>query len=105
MMANINDEKKEASWQFMQYLASANPSATWFQHTGYMPVNKNALEVDSSKALLEENPDFGAAMDQLPVAQGRARPPAMAWIRAQEQGSLGVHCPWSARCREGSESL
>ncbi|MBY5944548.1 ABC transporter substrate-binding protein [Photobacterium rosenbergii] len=86
MMANVSDEKKEASWQFMQYLASADQSATWFQHTGYMPVNKQALEVESSQQLLAENPDFGAAMDQLPVAQGRARPPAMAWIRAQEQG-------------------
>ncbi|MGF1684647.1 ABC transporter substrate-binding protein [Photobacterium minamisatsumaniensis] len=86
MMANISDEKKAASWQFMEYLAQVNTSATWFQHTGYMPVNKHALETESSKKLLDENPDFGAAMKQLPVAQGRARPPAMAWIRAQEQG-------------------
>ncbi|MGF1774844.1 ABC transporter substrate-binding protein [Vibrio wakamikoensis] len=86
MMANIGEEKQQASWQFMQYLASQNQSAKWFQHTGYMPVNKTALEVESSKSLIEEHPEFGAAMDQLPVAQGRARPPAMAWIRSQERG-------------------
>ncbi len=86
MLANISDEKKAASWTFMQYLAQAEVSASWFQQTGYMPVNKHALDIPSSKALLEEHPSFSTAMAQLPVAQGRARPPAMAWIRAQEQG-------------------
>ncbi|MDR9827009.1 ABC transporter substrate-binding protein [Vibrio sp. FNV 38] len=86
MLANIGEEKQKASWQFMQYLASANQSAEWFQHTGYMPVNKKALDLDSSIALLEEQKEFATAMDQLPVAQGRARPPAMAWIRSQENG-------------------
>ncbi|MCL9775661.1 ABC transporter substrate-binding protein [Vibrio methylphosphonaticus] len=86
MLANIGEEKQKASWQFMQYLASAEPSAKWFQHSGYMPVNTQALELSSSKELLQDQKEFAAAMDQLPVAQGRARPPAMAWIRSQESG-------------------
>lgn len=86
MLSNLSDEKKEASWRFMQYMASVEPSAAWFRQTGYMPVNQKALEQEETLQLLTEQPEVGTAMDQLGFAQGRARPPAMAWIRAQEFG-------------------
>ena len=86
MLSNISDEKKEASWRFMEYMASAEPGSAWFMHTGYMPVNQKALELEEAVQLLKDQPEVGTAMGQLGFAQGRARPPAMAWIRAQEFG-------------------
>ena len=57
--------KKEAAWVFTQYLASADIQADFGAATGYTPAHKDALESDVYKKLLEDQPAFSVAFDQL----------------------------------------
>ena len=57
--------KKEASWIFTQYLASADIQADFGAATGYTPAHEDALESDVYKALLADQPAFSVAFDQL----------------------------------------
>ena len=57
--------KKEASWVFTQYLASAEIQADFAASTGYTPAHEDALASDVYKALLAEQPAYSVAFDQL----------------------------------------
>ena len=57
--------KKEASWVFTQYLASADIQADFGAATGYTPAHEDALESDVYKKLLADQPAFTVAFDQL----------------------------------------
>ncbi len=54
---NREDEAKvNGAWEFVQYMASAKVQAQWVETTGYVPVNQQALEHDSFKNVVSENP-------------------------------------------------
>ena len=57
--------KKEASWVFTQYLASADVQADFAAATGYIPAHKDSMETEVYKAKLEEQPELAVAFEQL----------------------------------------
>lgn len=58
-------QKMLASWEFMQYLTSAEVQANWAVGTGYLPVNTGAEEVPAYKEFLATMPQFGVGVGQL----------------------------------------
>lgn len=63
---NRDDEKKvEAAWEFAKYMSSADVQAQWVESTGYVPVNKAALESDTYKNAVAANPRLQVAYDVL----------------------------------------
>jgi len=71
-----SDAEKEATWQFMQFLAEPATQATWHTGTGYFPISKAALEEPEDVAWREQYPLFDVAVQQLestelmPATQG-----------------------------------
>lgn len=57
--------RKEASWYFMQYLASGDVQADFAANTGYIPANAAALEKDVYKSVTAEYPQYAVAYEQL----------------------------------------
>lgn len=57
--------RKEAAWDFMQYLASADVQADFAAGTGYIPAHVDALETEAYKALTAEYPQYTVAFEQL----------------------------------------
>ena len=55
----------EASWVFMQYLASAAVQADFAANTGYIPSNTAAMDEDIYKTVTAEYPQYLVAYDQL----------------------------------------
>lgn len=57
--------KKQASWELMKYLTGKEVQTDFAINTGYIPSNREALETDEYKSLLEENPLYKVAPEQL----------------------------------------
>ncbi|GAA1907300.1 ABC transporter substrate-binding protein [Lapillicoccus jejuensis] len=60
-----DDAEKEASWQFVKYLASSTIQAQWHTGTGYFPISKGALQEPVDVAYRQKNPLFDVAVKQL----------------------------------------
>lgn len=65
MFDSGDDLRKEASWVFMQYLASAAVQADFAANTGYIPSNTAAMDEDLYKTVTAEYPQYLVAYDQL----------------------------------------
>ena len=65
MFDSDDDLRKEASWVFMQYLASAAVQADFAANTGYIPSNTAAMDEDIYKTVTAEYPQYLVAYDQL----------------------------------------
>ncbi|MDE7219504.1 MAG: extracellular solute-binding protein [Oscillospiraceae bacterium] len=57
--------RRQAAWEFMQFMASADSQMYLFEHNGYLPVCKSAYESDAYKAFIAENPNAAVAVEQL----------------------------------------
>lgn len=65
--------KKQAAWEFVQYLASAEVQAAFAAGTGYTPVNLASADVPAYQALLAEYPQYGVSIDQLNITPPEMR--------------------------------
>jgi len=59
------DAQKEASWEFVKFLADKKTQATWHTGTGYFPISKGALNEPVDVAYRQKNPLFDVAVKQL----------------------------------------
>ena len=57
--------RRQAAWEFMQFMASADSQVYLFEHNGYLPVCKSAYETDAYKAFVESTPEAAVAVEQL----------------------------------------
>ncbi|MGW9402736.1 ABC transporter substrate-binding protein [Arthrobacter sp. NPDC055585] len=64
-----SDAEKEATWQFMQFLAEPATQATWHTGTGYFPISKAALDEPEDIAWREQYPQFDVAVQQLEATE------------------------------------
>nr|HMM32924.1 extracellular solute-binding protein [Clostridia bacterium] len=68
-MFNVGtDAQKQASFEFVQFLASPESQLYLFKNNGYLPVNKASYELDEYKAYVVEEPRAQVAVDQLTVS-------------------------------------
>ena len=65
MIESGDDAKKQATWEFIQYLVSSEAQSEWNVDTGYFPVNLAAHEEKVFQDNLKEFPQFQTAIDQL----------------------------------------
>lgn len=79
------EAETRAAWRFLAFLARPEQNATVFARTGYLPILRSTAEQPEARERLEADPAWSAAIRQLDVAFVRARPPAMAAIRAKEE--------------------
>ncbi|MGP1397327.1 MAG: ABC transporter substrate-binding protein [Inquilinaceae bacterium] len=84
IMAAADEARKDAAWEFLKFVMTPESNAVMFTVTGYMPILHSTVDHPEAAAVLAENPHYRVAIDQLDVAFGRARPPAMSEIRALE---------------------
>ncbi|HML46295.1 MAG TPA: ABC transporter substrate-binding protein [Clostridia bacterium] len=65
MIERQDDAKKQATWEFIKYMVSANEQAFWNAATGYFPINMGAQDTEAFKANIAKYPQFQTALDQL----------------------------------------
>ncbi len=69
IMAAAPDERKQAAFEFIKFLAKPENVTYWSKETGYMPVTNSARESAEMQAYFKENPNFKVAVEQLPKTQ------------------------------------
>lgn len=65
---NDNEKIRNASWEFVKYMASEDAIEYLATHTGYLPFYKDAFEWPEIKQLVEEQPVRKAAIESLEYA-------------------------------------
>jgi sn-glycerol 3-phosphate transport system substrate-binding protein len=66
ILAAAEEEKKEAAYQFVEWVTNTENTVFWSQRTGYLPVRKSAVNSAEMQAFFEENPQARTAVEQLP---------------------------------------
>lgn len=60
-----SDAEKRGAWEFVKFALSPQQQASWHVGTGYVPVNKKALDLPEDKQWIAQYPQFTSAVDQL----------------------------------------
>ncbi len=60
-----DEAKVRAAWKYLCYLTNVENNTAFALGTGYLPIHKSALEMDSVKKAIEENEMYGVAFKQL----------------------------------------
>lgn len=65
MIETEDEDRKDGSWDFIEFLISPESQAYWNSETGYFPINLDAHDESVFKENLEQYPQFQTAIDQL----------------------------------------
>lgn len=69
VLAKASEEQKQAGFEWLQYLTSAESSTAISMKTGYIPVRKQVLENEEFKKYLEENPQAKVPIEQMKLSR------------------------------------
>lgn len=69
MLKGVPQERKDAAFQLLKFLGSAENAAAWTVGTGYLPVIKEAVNEPELAEVIADDPNFSVAADQLVNAQ------------------------------------
>ncbi|MBC8100505.1 MAG: ABC transporter substrate-binding protein [Armatimonadetes bacterium] len=69
LFANSTPEEQAAAWLWIEFLASPEIQADWTARTGYIAARQSAWETDTLTTLVEAQPQYAIARDQLEFAQ------------------------------------
>ena len=73
MSSIISDDQKQATWEFINWMTSAEQTAYASSYTGYVVSRKSAMDNELMLATYEAKPQFMVALDQLNEC-GHGRP-------------------------------
>ena len=65
IMSGIPQAEQQAAWKFIQWWTSPQQTMTWSEMTGYLPVQKAAVQDNSYQQYLGANPQFKTALEEL----------------------------------------
>ncbi|MHB1651752.1 MAG: ABC transporter substrate-binding protein [Desulfitobacteriaceae bacterium] len=65
ILKNKPKAQQEAAWKVVKWFLEPAQVATWTVGTGYLPINKAAVEQDAYKDFIKKYPSYQAALDQL----------------------------------------
>lgn len=69
LLKNVPQERKDAAFEFVSWLATPEVAAEWTTLTGYMVTTAAAAETDAYKQAVADDPYFSLALEQLPRAR------------------------------------
>jgi multiple sugar transport system substrate-binding protein len=66
--ANLSEEQKQGSWEFIKFLCSPEMNGKWAMRTGYMPIRRSTKELPDFKAYMERDTRYAKAVSTLEAA-------------------------------------
>lgn len=73
VMFDHGDARREAAWQFAQYLTGAEVQADFARGTGYLPSNTAAAQSDTWQQLIAQYPQYNVGLEQLTLTPDSMR--------------------------------
>ncbi|NEU32192.1 ABC transporter substrate-binding protein [bacterium LRH843] len=80
MTAGLDEEKKQAAWEFIEFMTNTESNAWASEYTGYLPIRHSVAESEERKALEKEQPLYAVAREQLQYAVPAASVPGFSEI-------------------------
>lgn len=80
MTAGLDEEKKQATWEFIKFMTNTDSNTWASEYTGYLPIRHSVAESEARKALEEKQPLFAVAREQLEFAVPAASVPGFSEI-------------------------
>jgi sn-glycerol 3-phosphate transport system substrate-binding protein len=80
MTAGLDEEKKQAAWEFIEFMTNTESNAWASEYTGYLPIRHSVAESEARKALEKEQPLYAVAREQLEYAVPAASVPGFTEI-------------------------
>ncbi len=65
VMFDQGDSRREAAWEFVRYMTSAEVQAGFAAETGYIPSRLSAVKTEAWQAFIAENPAYSVGLEQL----------------------------------------
>jgi sn-glycerol 3-phosphate transport system substrate-binding protein len=65
LMDNGDPARADAAWEFVKYVTGAEKQAEWSIGTGYLPIRKSSLDLNSYKEYLSRETEMLAAIEAL----------------------------------------
>jgi sn-glycerol 3-phosphate transport system substrate-binding protein len=65
MVKSSPPEQQDGAWQFIKFLLTAGPMATWSLGSGYIPITTAAIEVPALTAAWAKTPEYKVAYNQI----------------------------------------
>jgi sn-glycerol 3-phosphate transport system substrate-binding protein len=63
-LLNLRPEsEQEAAWKFIKWLMEPEQQAEWFAGSGYLPVNRNAVDLPAATDVIVKYPQFQVPLD------------------------------------------
>ncbi|WP_048601427.1 ABC transporter substrate-binding protein [Rubeoparvulum massiliense] len=89
IMNDIPDAEKEAAWQFVNFMTSAEHNIAFTDFTGYLPTRKSALASEAGQRFLTEKPQYKAILDWFDNVNPRIQHPAYGEFRKLYEEVVG----------------
>ena len=83
MLEGASVEEQEAAWAFLHFMMQPEQTAHWSRRTGYMPVDRRALDLPEMVELYNRDPNYRVALDQLEHAVKFPFSPSLFTIQRQ----------------------
>ncbi|MBG9986182.1 ABC transporter substrate-binding protein [Facklamia sp. DSM 111018] len=68
LASGLDEEHKEAAWKFIKFATSAEQNFVNLEITGYLPIRHSTVELNEYKQLIEDQPLYKVAYEQLEFA-------------------------------------
>ncbi|MBB3111467.1 sn-glycerol 3-phosphate transport system substrate-binding protein [Paenibacillus phyllosphaerae] len=69
--SKLSDEEKEAAWEFLKFMTTAESTIYQHKYVGYLPTRLSALESPELQEHFKQYPQYKVAVDQLEYARPR----------------------------------
>ena len=91
IMKGIPTDRVKAAEAFIEWWTSPAQTLEWSKMTGYLPVQKAAVNEASYQAYLKQNPQFKTALDELQYQKAApASPHLLSVLQYAQQGLQGI---------------
>lgn len=76
IMNGAKEKEKEAAWNFVQFMTSAEHNIKWAEYVGYLPTRKSSLQTEEAKEYSQRWPQYKAVFDNFDNVTPRLQHPA-----------------------------
>jgi sn-glycerol 3-phosphate transport system substrate-binding protein len=93
IMADRPPEERQAAWEYVKFLVSAETQAEWFSGSGYIPIRESSHDLPAAVDVVQRYPQFQVAVDQLaesPVTTATAGPLMGAYQEVREAVATAI---------------
>ncbi|MFD0715475.1 ABC transporter substrate-binding protein [Paenibacillus sp. GCM10027626] len=89
MMEKAKPEEKDAAWEFIKFMTSAEQNLQWAEKVGYLPTHKSVIDTEEGRAYQERWPQYKAVLENFDNVTPRLQHPTYPEFRNRYKEAVG----------------